>query len=290
MRFDARKNPTPTRTTHNTAIEVVWTVIPILVLVVIAIPSFRLMYYMDRVPEADMTLKVTSHQWYWTYAYPDQGDLTFDSNIIPENELQPEQVRLLDVDNRAVVPVGKTIGLLVTSSDVIHSFFVPSLGIQEYAIPGRLNEAWTLIRKEGVYYGQCNQLCGVNHAFMPIAIQAVSEADFAKWLAEAQKKFARDDTVPNGASGASVPPGATRRASTGPPYWSLAWSPQLSADAALGDPIPGDRPGRGRDRPVCGAPVRARLHRRAADWLEFIAWCSPTGPRTSSPGAMSTTS
>lgn len=190
LRFNARRNPTPTRTAHNTAVEVTWTVAPVLLLVVIAIPSFRLMYYMDRTPEAELTLKITSHQWYWTYAYPDQGDLSFDSNIIPEEQLKPGQLRLLDVDNRAVVPVDTTIRLLVTSGDVIHSFFVPSLGVQVYAIPGRLNEAWTLIRKEGVYYGQCNQLCGVNHAFMPIAIQAVSKADFAKWLAEAQKKSA----------------------------------------------------------------------------------------------------
>ena len=212
LRFNARKNPTPTQTSHNTAIEVAWTVIPVLVLVVIAIPSFRLMYYMDRAPQVDMTLKITAHQWYWTYDYPDQGDLTFDSNIIPPDKLEPGQVRLLDVDNRAVVPVGKTIRLLVTSSDVIHSFFVPSLGVQEYAIPGRVNESWTRILEEGVYYGQCNQLCGINHAFMPIALQAVSAADFVKWVAEAKKKFAGDDRVPDVVSGPSVIPAATRNA------------------------------------------------------------------------------
>ncbi len=212
LRFNARKNPTPTRTSHNAVIEVSWTVIPVLVLVVIAIPSFRLMYYMDRAPQADMTLKITAHQWYWTYDYPDQGDFTFDSNIIPDDQLKPGQLRLLDVDNRAVVPVDTTIRLLVTSTDVIHSFFVPSLGIQEYAIPGRLNEAWTRIPKEGVYYGQCNQLCGINHAFMPIAIQAVSKADFLKWVAEAKRKFAGDDRVPDVASGASIVPDATRNA------------------------------------------------------------------------------
>jgi cytochrome c oxidase subunit 2 len=193
VRFRASTHPVPTQTTHNTWLEVAWTTVPVLILVIIAIPSFRLLYYTDRVTNPDMTLKVTSHQWYWSYEYPDQG-IAFDSYIIPEDELKPGQVRLLDVDNRVVVPIGATIRLLVTSSDVIHSFFVPSLGVQIYAVPGRLNQAWMRIDKPGVYYGQCNQLCGLNHAFMPIAIQAVSKPGFSSWVEAAKKKFAAAGT------------------------------------------------------------------------------------------------
>ena len=194
VRFRASAHPVPTQTTHNTWLEVVWTTAPALILVIIAVPSFRLLYYMDRVTKPDMTLKVTSHQWYWSYEYPEQH-IAFDGYVIPENELKPGQVRLLDVDNRMVVPVGATIRLLVTSSDVIHSFFVPSLGVQIYGVPGRLNQAWMRIDKPGVYYGQCNQLCGLNHAFMPIAIQAVSKPEFSSWVEAAKKKYAAAGTT-----------------------------------------------------------------------------------------------
>ena len=143
VRYNARRNPIPSTTSHNTLIEIIWTTVPVLILLAIAIPSFKLIYYIGEATaqHPGMTLKITAHQWYWTYKYPDQGDLSFDSNIIPDNELKPGQVRLLDVDNRVVLPVNTTVRLLVTSSDVIHSFFVPSLGVQEYAIPGRINEA-----------------------------------------------------------------------------------------------------------------------------------------------------
>src|SRR5262245_17495539 len=192
VRFHHQRHPVPTRTSHNTIIEMLWTVVPVLILVIIAIPSFKLMYYMDRVPNPDMTIKVTGHQWYWSYEYPDQGDLAFDSNLIPEADLKPGQKRLLDVDNPLVVPVDTTIRVLITGTDVIHSWFVPSFGVQEYAIVGRVNETWMKVEHDGVYYGQCNQICGINHAFMPIKIQAVSKDDFRNWLADAKKKFAHN--------------------------------------------------------------------------------------------------
>jgi cytochrome c oxidase subunit 2 len=192
-RFNQQRNPVPSRTSHNTVIEMLWTVVPVLILVIIAIPSFKLMYYMDRVPNPEMTIKVTGHQWYWSYEYPDQGGLTFDSNIIPEDQLKPGQKRLLDVDNPLVVPEDTIIRVLVTGTDVIHSWFVPSFGVQEYAIVGRLNESWMKIEHAGTYYGQCNQICGVNHAFMPIKVEAISKDAFQHWLVDAKKKFARHD-------------------------------------------------------------------------------------------------
>jgi cytochrome c oxidase subunit 2 len=196
-RFNERRNPTPSRTTHNTLIEVLWTVVPVVILVIIAIPSFGLLYYMDKTQKADMTIKVTGHQWYWTYDYPDNGNISFDSNIIQEADLKPGQRRLLEVDNQLVVPTNTNIRILIAGTDVLHSWFVPSLGVQMYAVVGRLNETWMNVEKEGVYYGQCNQICGVNHAFMPIAVHAVSKEEFARWTEEAKKKYARnDDTAP----------------------------------------------------------------------------------------------
>jgi len=190
VRFRASANPVPTRTTHNTAIEILWTVIPVVILIVIAIPSFKLLYFEDRTPNAEMTLKVTGHQWYWSYEYPDNGNIQFDSYIIQESDLKPGQKRLLEVDNRVVLPVGTNVRILVNGTDVMHSFFISSLGIQIYAVPGRVNETWVNIDRPGVYYGECNQICGTNHAYMPIAIEGVSKEDFAKWLVDAKKKFA----------------------------------------------------------------------------------------------------
>jgi cytochrome c oxidase subunit 2 len=192
IRFNARSHPVPSRTSHNTVVEVLWTVIPVLILVTIAIPSFKLMYYMDRVPDSKMTIKVTGHQWYWEYTYPDQGNLDFNSNLIADSDLKPGQPRLLEVDNPLVVPVDTTIRVQVAGTDVIHSWFVPSFGIQEYAVVGRLNEAWMHVNSVGTYYGECNQICGVNHAFMPIQVVVLSQADFTKWLADAKTKFAAD--------------------------------------------------------------------------------------------------
>jgi cytochrome c oxidase subunit 2 len=195
-RFNERRNAVPSRTSHNTVVEILWTVVPVCILVIIAIPSFRLLYYMDKTQKADMTIKVTGHQWYWSYEYPDNDNISFDSNIIPEDQLQPGQRRLLEVDNRLVVPVGKNIRVLIAGTDVMHSWFVPSLGVQMYAVIGRLNETWMNVEHEGVYYGQCNQICGVNHAFMPIAVEAVSQERFDQWVAEAKKKYASKDAAP----------------------------------------------------------------------------------------------
>ena len=217
LRFNQQRNAVPTRTSHNTVIEMLWTVIPVLILVIIAIPSFKLMYYMDRVPNPDMTIKVTGHQWYWSYDYPDQGDLTFDSNLIPESDLKPGQKRLLDVDNPLVVPVDTVIRVYVTGTDVIHSWFVPSFGVQEYAIVGRLNESWMKVEHPGVYYGQCNQICGVNHAFMPIKVEAVTKDEFQRWLQDAKKKYARREERGNAVRVAvsSAPADAARPAPAG---------------------------------------------------------------------------
>ena len=191
FRYSAKKNPVPSRVSHHTVIEVLWTVLPVLILVGIAIPSFRLVYYEDRTANPDMTIKVTGHQWYWEYTYPDSDNIDFPSYIVPDDKLQPGQTRLLDVDNQLVLPVGKRIRILTTSGDVIHSFFIPSLGVQRYAMPGRLIETWVEITKPGVYYGECNQICGTNHSRMPISIHAVTPEDFTAWLATAKTKFSQ---------------------------------------------------------------------------------------------------
>jgi cytochrome c oxidase subunit 2 len=213
VRFHHARNPVPTRTQHNTLIEILWTVVPIFILGAILLPSLKLMYYMDRVPNAEMTIKVTAHQWYWSYEYPDQAGLAFDSNLIADKDLKPDQKRLLDVDNPLVVPVGTTIRVLVTGTDVIHSWFIPSFGVQEYAIIGRLNETWMQVEREGTYYGECNQICGVNHAFMPIEVKALSKPDFATWLGEAKKKFAAASPGNDVAAGATVVAAAAAGAS-----------------------------------------------------------------------------
>lgn len=188
-KFSARKNPVASQTTHHTLLEVVWTVAPVLVLVIIAIPSFRLVYYEDRTASPDLTVNVTAHQWYWEYSYPDQGNIDIESRYVTDDDLKPGQLRLLDVDNQMIIPVGKRIRILTNSTDVIHSFFVPSLGVQRYAIPGRTIETWLEADKEGTFYGECNQICGTNHSRMPISIKAVSPAEFDAWV-QTQKKAA----------------------------------------------------------------------------------------------------
>ncbi|MDX9862671.1 MAG: cytochrome c oxidase subunit II [Rhodospirillales bacterium] len=192
-RFNAKRNPVPSRRSHNTALEVIWTALPVLILVVIAVPSLRLLYVMDRNPDADMTIKAVGHQWYWSYEYPDHDGFTFDSIMVPDNELKPGQPRLLAVDNEVVLPIETDVRILVTSEDVIHSWAMPSFGIKTDAVPGRVNETWVRILREGTYYGQCSELCGVNHAYMPIAIRAVSKEAFDEWTAEAKEKYARAD-------------------------------------------------------------------------------------------------
>lgn len=186
-RYNAKRNPVPSRVSHNTILEIAWTVIPVLILVVIAIPSFRLIYYQDRTPNPDLTIKVTGHQWYWEYTYPDQGNVDIESRYVHDEDLKPGQLRLLDVDNQLMIPVGKNIRILTGSTDVIHSFFIPSLGVQRYAIPGRTIETWLRADKPGVYYGECNQICGQDHSRMPIAVHAVPEAEFTAWIEQAKK-------------------------------------------------------------------------------------------------------
>lgn len=196
VRFNARSNPIPSRTTHNTLIEIAWTLIPIVILMFIAVPSFKLLFFQLNVPPADLTVKATGKQWYWSYSYPDNGQFEFDSLMLKEGERKEGQPRLLAVDNEMVVPVNKTVRVITTGSDVIHSFAVPSFGIKIDAVPGRINETWFTATREGVYYGQCSELCGKDHAFMPIAVRAVSEQAFSAWVEEAKKKYARDEAPP----------------------------------------------------------------------------------------------
>ena len=192
VKFNAKANPTPSRTTHNTTIEILWTVIPIVILVVIAVPSFKLMYYSDRAVDADMTLKAAGNQFYWTYEYPDHDDLTFDAIMVEDADLEAGDLRLLTTDNAVVLPVDTTIRLLLTANDVIHAWAVPAFGVKMDAVPGRLNETWFRIDREGTYYGQCSELCGANHGFMPIMVKAVSREAFAAWVDEAKEEFAGD--------------------------------------------------------------------------------------------------
>jgi cytochrome c oxidase subunit 2 len=202
VRFNSRANPTPSRTTHNTLLEVAWTLIPVVILVIIAIPSFRLLFYQLTIPAmsaeaGDVTIKATGRQWYWNYAYPDHGNFEFDSRIACDQEkIKCQAPRLLAVDNDLVVPVNKNIRVITTGGEVIHAFAVPSFGIKIDSIPGRINETWFRATREGVYYGQCSELCGRDHAYMPIAVRVVSEEQFKAWVEGARKKFSRDDTAP----------------------------------------------------------------------------------------------
>ncbi len=182
LRFNARVHPVSNKFSHNVLIEIIWTVIPVIILVIMAIPSFRTLYHAEKIPTPDLTVKVVAYQWYWHYSYPDNKDIEFDSYMIADDQLKPGDLRLLEVDNRLVVPYGKVVKFLITSGDVIHSFAVPSFGVKKDAVPGKINETWVKIDKPGVYYGQCSELCGVNHGFMPIVVEAVSEEEFEAWL------------------------------------------------------------------------------------------------------------
>jgi cytochrome c oxidase subunit 2 len=190
VKFNARSNPAPSRTTHNTLIEVAWTIIPVLILVGIAVPSFRLLFYQLDLPKADLTIKATGKQWFWTFNYPDNGAFEFDSIMLQDSERKPDQPRLLAVNNEVVVPVNKVVRVQTTGADVIHAFAVPAFGIKIDAVPGRLNETWFKATREGIYYGQCSELCGKDHAFMPIQVRVVSEQAFTAWIEDAKKKFA----------------------------------------------------------------------------------------------------
>jgi len=205
VKFNARANPTPSRTTHNTLLEVAWTVIPVVILVVIAIPSFRMLFKQLNIPQSDLTIKAAGNQWNWTYTYPDDK-IEFTSIMLQDadrQKLNPVPPRLLAVDNPIVVPVNKVVRVQVIASDVIHAFAVPSFGIKIDAIPGRLNETWFKATREGVYYGQCSELCGKDHAFMPIEVRVLSEQAYAAWLADAKKKFALDGSAPANAVAAA---------------------------------------------------------------------------------------
>lgn len=195
-RFNRKRNPRPSTASHNTLLEVLWTAIPAVIVAAIAVPSVKLLYFMDRAQDAEMTLKVTGYQWFWGYEYPDHGGFTFDAVMLADDKLPPGAPRLLETDNRIVIPANTTVRVLVTAQDVIHSWAVPAFGVKVDSVPGRINETWINADKEGVYYGQCSELCGVNHAFMPITVEVVSKERFATWVKEAQQKFARADGSP----------------------------------------------------------------------------------------------
>ncbi|MBN67222.1 MAG: cytochrome c oxidase subunit II [Rickettsiales bacterium] len=193
VRFSAKRNPTPSKTSHNTLIEIIWTAVPVVILVAIAIPSLRVHYnYVYDYPEPDVTLKVVGYQWYWNYEYPDEG-IIFDSNMKTDDMLEEGEPRLLAVDNPIVVPVNKNVRVQVTGGDVLHAFAIPAFGVKKDTVPGRLNETWFKATKEGTFYGQCSELCGIRHGFMPIQVEVVSEEEYAAWLEEAKEKFAKDD-------------------------------------------------------------------------------------------------
>ncbi len=192
-RFSEKRNPNPSKTTHNTTIEVVWTVIPVIILALMVVPSFKLLYFADRIEDADMTIKAIGRQWYWSYEYPDHGNFTFDAYMVPDDELTGDQPRLLATDNAVVLPVDTRIRILVTASDVLHNFAMPSMGLKLDGVPGRINETWVEILEEGMYYGQCSELCGTGHAYMPIMIKAVSKTEFDRWVEEAKEEFASLD-------------------------------------------------------------------------------------------------
>ena len=190
IRFRKNANPNPSKRTHNAFLETLWTAIPVVILIFMAVPSFKLLYEQDIIPETDMTIKVIGHQWYWEYQYPEHDDISFESYLIPEEDLEEGDLRLLTVDNKLVLPVNKNIQVLITAGDVLHSFAMPSLGVKKDAVPGRLNETWMNIDEPGIYRGQCSELCGTGHGYMPIVIEALSEDDFATWIKETKTKFA----------------------------------------------------------------------------------------------------
>ena len=207
LRFNARANPTPSRTTHNTPLEIIWTIVPVIILVMIAVPSFRLLFLQLDEPKPDLTVKATGKQWYWSYSYPDNGNFEYDSLIVADKDLKPGQPRLLTADSELVVPVNKVVHVLVTGADVIHSFSVPSFGIKIDAIPGRINDTWFKATQEGMFYGQCSELCGKDHAFMPISVHVVNDVDFAKWVEAAKKEHSAGNMAapPNAFAAAGAP-------------------------------------------------------------------------------------
>ena len=191
VKFRASANPNPSKRTHNVAVEVLWTLIPCLILIVIAVPSFKILYKQDAIPKADLTIKAIGYQWYWGYEYPDEN-IIFDSYMVEDKDLKANQPRLLAVDNEIVVPVNKVVKVLITANDVLHAWALPSFGVKRDAVPGRINETWFKAEKTGTYYGQCSELCGIKHAFMPITVKVVSEEEYQEWLMDARVKFAKE--------------------------------------------------------------------------------------------------
>jgi cytochrome c oxidase subunit 2 len=217
FRFNEKRNPVPSKTTHNTFIEIIWTVVPICILVVIAIPSFRLLYNQLDIPKPDLTIKAIGHQWYWSYEYPDNGNFTFDARLVTAEEAVAKQkgvIRLLDTDNEVVLPIHKNIRVQISTEDVIHSWTVPAFGIKHDATPGRVNESWFNIEKPGIYYGQCSELCGIQHAYMPIKVHAVTQEEFDAWVKDAQGKF--DKAPEAGADNAPSTPATSQVAQVQP--------------------------------------------------------------------------
>ena len=196
VRFRASRNPVPSKTTHNVMVEVLWTLIPCLILIVMAVPSFKILYKQDTIPKADVTVKAIGYQWYWGYEYPDEN-IIFESYMIKEEDLKENQPRLLTVDNEVVVPVNKVVKVLITANDVLHAWALPSFGVKRDAVPGRINETWFKAEKVGTYYGQCSELCGIQHAFMPITVRVVTDEEYTQWLAEAKMKFAKEPLLEN---------------------------------------------------------------------------------------------
>ena len=192
IRFRASANPNPSKRTHNVTVEILWTLIPCLILIVMAVPSFKILYKQDTIPKADLTIKAIGYQWYWGYEYPDEN-IIFESYMIEDKDLKANQPRLLAVDNEVVVPVNKVVKVLITANDVLHAWALPAFGVKRDAVPGRINETWFKAEKEGTYYGQCSELCGIKHAFMPITVKVVSEEEYQDWLSEARVKFAKDE-------------------------------------------------------------------------------------------------
>ena len=196
VRFRASANPNPSKRTHNVTVEVLWTLIPCLILIVIAVPSFKILYKQDAIPKADLTIKAIGYQWYWGYEYPDEN-IIFESYMVEDKDLRPDQPRLLAVDNEVVVPVDKVVKVLITANDVLHAWALPSFGVKRDAVPGRINETWFKAEKVGTYYGQCSELCGIKHAFMPITVKVVTEEEYEDWLSEAKEKFAKEEIENN---------------------------------------------------------------------------------------------
>ena len=196
IRFRASNNPNPSKTTHNVAVEVLWTLIPCLILIVMAVPSFKILYKQDTIPKADLTIKAVGYQWYWGYEYPDEN-IIFESYMIKDEDLKENQPRLLTVDNEVIVPVNKVVKVLITANDVLHAWALPSFGVKRDAVPGRINETWFKAEKVGTYYGQCSELCGIEHAFMPITVKVVTDEEYAIWLTEAKMKFAKEPITEN---------------------------------------------------------------------------------------------